>query len=57
MSEAVKNYAEQRAENARLSVLLDSTQKLMANMKLGAEQAMNVLEVNNQDREILQKRL
>ena len=57
MSEAVEKYAEQRAENARLSVLLDSTQKLMANMKLGAEQAMNLLGVNESDREILMKEL
>lgn len=61
MCEAVQNYAEkyaeQKAENARLNSLLDSIRKIMANMKLGAEQAMNVLEVNDQDREILQKRL
>ena len=65
MCEAVENYAksyaekyaEQKAENARLNGLLDSIKKLMANMKLGAEQAMNVLEVNDQDREILMKEL
>ena len=53
MCEAVENYA----ERVRLNSLLDSIKKLMENMKLGAEQAMNVLEVNDQDREILQKRL
>lgn len=57
MCEAVEKYAEQKAENARLNNLLDSIRKIMANMKMGAEQAMNVLEVNDQDREILQKRL
>ena len=53
MCEAVEKYA----ENTRLNSLLESVRKLMANMKLGAEQAMNVLEVNEHDREILQKRL
>ncbi len=52
-----EKYAEQKAENARLNSLLDSIRKIMANMKLGAEQAMNVLEVNDQDREILMKEL
>ena len=53
MCEAVEKYA----ENVRLNSLLESVRKLMANMKLGAEQAMNVLEVNEHDREILQKKL
>jgi hypothetical protein len=53
MCEAVEKYA----ENVRLNSLLESIRNLMANMKLGAEQAMNVLEVNEHDREILQKRL
>ncbi len=61
MCEAVekyaREYAREYAENARLNSLLESVRKLMANMKLGAEQAMNVLEVNEHDREILQKRL
>ncbi len=53
MCEAVEKYA----ENVRLNSLLESVRKLMANMKLGAEQAMNVLEVNEHDREILLKKL
>ena len=57
MCEAVERYAEQKAENARLNSLLDAIKNLMANMKLGAEQAMNLLGVNDSDREILQKRL
>lgn len=57
MCEAVEKYAEQKAENARLNGLLDSIRNLMANMKLGAEQAMNLLGVNESDREILLKRL
>ena len=61
MCEAVQNYAEkyaeQKAEIARLNVLLDSIRNLMANMKLGAEQAMNLLGVNESDREILMKEL
>ena len=57
MCEAVEKYAEQKAEKARLNNLLDSIRKIMANMKMGAEQAMNVLEVNDHDREILLKRL
>ena len=61
MCEAVENYAksyaEQKAEIARLNVLLDSIRNLMANMKLGAEQAMNLLGVNESDREILMKEL
>ena len=58
MSEAVekyakeyaKEYAKQQAESVRLNALLD-------NMKLGAEQAMNVLEISDRDREILRKEL
>lgn len=53
MCEAVEKYA----ENVRLNSLLESIRNLMANMKLGAEQAMNVLGIEEQDREILQKRL
>lgn len=49
--------AKEKAENIRLNSLLESIRNLMANMKLGAEQAMNVLEVNERDREILQERL
>ena len=52
-----EQYAEQKAEIARLNVLLDSIRNLMANMKLGAEQAMNLLGVNESDREILMKEL
>ena len=61
MCEAVENYAksyaEQKAEIARLNVLLDSIRNLMANMKLGAEQAMNLLGVNESDKAILMKEL
>ena len=57
MSEAVEKYAEEYAEQVRLNSLLKSTRNLMANMKLGAEQAMNLLGVNDSDREILQKGL
>lgn len=53
MCEAVEKYA----ENVRLNSLLESIRNLMANMKLGAEQAMNVLEVNEHDRDDLTKRL
>ena len=53
MCEAVEKYA----ENVRLNSLLESIRNLMANMRLGAEQAMNVLEVNEHDREILLKKL
>ncbi len=61
MCEAVekyaKDYVEQKAEIVRLNSLLESIRNLMANMKLGAEQAMNVLGINEHDREILPKRL
>lgn len=65
MCEAVENYAksyaeqyaEQKAETARLNVLLDSIRNLMVNMKLGAEQAMNLLGVSESDRAILMKEL
>lgn len=61
MSEAVERYAEKYAEKyaetIRINSLLDSIKKIMKNMKMGAEQAMNVLEVNDHDREILLKRL
>ncbi len=52
-----EKYAEQKAENARLNSLLESIKNLMESMKWSAEQAMNVLGVNDQDREILQKKL
>lgn len=52
-----KEYAKEYAENARMNSLLEFVRNLMANMKLGAEQAMNLLGVNDSDREILQKRL
>lgn len=57
MCEAVEKYAEQKGESVRLNTLLYSIKKVMANMKIEAEQAMNVLEVNDRDRAILQKRL
>ena len=57
MCEAVERYGDKRAENARLDNLLDSIKKIMANLGIEAEQAMNVLEVNESDRAILQKRL
>lgn len=57
MCEAVEKYAEEKAERVRLNARLDSIKKLMDNMKLGVEQAMNVLEVSDSDREILLKRL
>lgn len=52
-----EKYAEKYAENVRLNSLLDSIKKMMTNLKIEAEQAMNVLEINERDREILQKRL
>lgn len=57
MSEAVEKYAAEKAENVRLNALLDSIRKLMDNMKLGVEQAMNVLEISDSDREILLEKL
>lgn len=61
MCEAVEKYAEkyaeQKAENVRLNVLSDAIKNLMDNMKLGVEQAMNVLGIDEHDREILIKRL
>lgn len=55
--EYAKEYAKEKAENVRLNALLDSIKKLMDNMKLGVEQAMNVLGISDSDREILLKRL
>lgn len=57
MCEAVERYAKSYAEDVRLDNLLDSVKKIMRNLKVGAEQAMNVLEVNDSDRAIIQKRL
>lgn len=53
MCEAVEKYAEDYAEQVRLNSLLESTRNLMGIMKLGAEQAMNVVGLNDSDREIL----
>ena len=61
MSEAVENYAkryaEQVVETVRLSILLESIKNLMDSMKWSAEQAMDMLEVSDSDKEILLKRL
>lgn len=57
VEEYAKEYAKEYAENVRLNGLLEAIRNLMDNMKLGAEQAMNVLGINEHDREILQKRL
>lgn len=57
MCEAAEKYAKQNTESARFNVLLYSRRNLMANMKLGAEQVMNLLGVNESDREILMKEL
>ena len=57
MCEAVERYAEQKTEKVRLNSMLESIKNLMESMKWSAEQAMNVLEVNDHDREILLKRL
>lgn len=61
MSEAVENYAkryaEQVVENVRLNTLLESIKNLMDSMKWSAEQAMDMLEVSDSDKEILLKRL
>ena len=52
-----EEYAEQKAESVRLNALLESIKRLMDNMKMGVEQAMNVLEISDSDKEILLKRL
>lgn len=61
MCEAVEKYAEQRAEQraevVRMDNLLDSIKKLMINLKIGEEQAMELLEISEQDKEVLLKRL
>ena len=57
MCEAVERYGDKRAENAGLDNLLNSIKKIMANSKIEAEQALNVLEVSESDRAILQKRM
>ena len=53
----VEKYAEQKAESVRLNSLLDLIRNLMINVKIGAEQVMNLLGMNVSDREMLQKRL
>ena len=61
MCEAVEKYAEQRAEQraevVRMDNLLDSIKKLMINLKIGEEQAMELLEISEHDKEVLLKRL
>lgn len=57
VEEYAKEYAKEYAENVRLNGLLEAIRNLMDNMKLGAEQAMNALGINEHDREILQKKL
>lgn len=57
MSEAVEKYAEEYAEQVRLNSMLEATRNLMANMKPGAEQAMNMLGISDSDKVILLKRL
>ena len=53
----VEKYAEQKAESVRLNSLLDLIRNLMINVKIGAEQVMNLLGMNVSDREMLRKRL
>lgn len=61
MCEAVekyaKEYAKEYADRQMLNKQIEMIKNLMANMKLGAEQAMNILEISDKDREILRKEL
>ncbi len=51
----VERYGDRKDEKARLDNLLDSIKKMMANLKIRAEQAMDVPEVNDNDKAVLQK--
>ena len=61
MCEAVekyaKDYAEEYADRKMLDKQKEMIKNLMESMKWSAEQAMNVLGVNEHDREILLKKL
>lgn len=57
MCEAVEKYAKEYVDRQMLNKQIEMNKNLMANMKLGAEQAMNVLEISDKDREILRKEL
>ncbi len=52
-----EKYAEKKAEMARLDNLLDSIKKLMDKLAIGADQAMNLLDVSDIDRAVLLKKL
>lgn len=55
--EYAEEYAKEYADRQMLNKQIEMIKNLMANMKLGAEQAMNVLEISDRDREILRKEL
>jgi len=57
MCEAVEKYAEQKAENARLNSLLESIKNLMESMKWPAEQAIAVMKISEDDKDMLLKEL
>lgn len=53
MSEIVEKYGDERAMKAKIV----STQNLMKNMKLTLEQALNVLEIQGDERAVITKQL
>lgn len=55
--EYAEEYAKEYADRQMLNKQIEMIKNLMANMKLGAEQAMNVLEISDRDREILRTEL
>jgi hypothetical protein len=57
MCEAVEKYAEQKAESARLNILIENVRNLMESMKWSAEQAMSAMKVSEADKAVLLKEL
>ncbi len=57
MCEAVEKYAEQKAEIARLNILIENVRNLMESMKWSAEQAMSAMKVTEADKAVLLKEL
>lgn len=57
MCEAVEKYAEQKAEIARLNILIENVRNLMESMKWSAEQAMSAMKVTEADKAVLLEKL
>lgn len=57
MCKAVEEFAEKRAEESRIDTIVNNIKSIMKSTKWTLEQAMDVLEISDEDKSILLKRL